>query len=151
VEGPREFVPSHAASGSSPVTNGQDVFDFQFPNYPLPNLPDSLPLEMPSRICAPVLTQSNFHALFSYPIRSCRHTGAGEGSAPLQPRVANKVVNGWSPVRGNNPCPLSSLAEPNDPERSRREVTLSGGPRPHRRLSHLLPFPAHETSVRARL
>jgi hypothetical protein len=36
-------------------------------------------------------------------IRSCRHTGAGEESAPLQPRVAREVVNGCSPFLVTTP------------------------------------------------
>ena len=37
--------------------------------------------------------QEQFPCIVLEPIRSCRHTGAGEGSAPLQPRVADNVVN----------------------------------------------------------
>jgi len=46
---------------------------------------------------APGPDLAQFPCIVLEPIRSCRHTGAGEGSAPLQPRVADKVVNGWFP------------------------------------------------------
>ena len=47
-----------------------------------------LPLDMPSRTRASSADTDQFHALHSSPIRSCGRTGAGEGTAPLQPRVS---------------------------------------------------------------
>jgi hypothetical protein len=137
-------------------TNGQDVFDFQLPNYPLPNLPDSLPLEMPSRIRAPGPDPEQF------PMH-CSLTRFVPADTLARVRDRLRCSHAW-PTRWLMAGPrfvvtTRSLCHPDrlrttlNPElaKGNGERARVEGPRPHRRLSHLLPFPAHGTSVRTRL
>jgi hypothetical protein len=68
---------------------------------------------------APGPAPEQFPCIVLDPIRSCRHTGAGEGSAPLQPRVARKVVNGCSPFLVTTPNSVFPTES--------RTMRLSGG------------------------
>jgi hypothetical protein len=87
-------------------TNGQYVFDFQLPNYQithLPNLADSLPsrdaVPNPAR---PVLTQSNFHALFSTRFVPADTLARVRERLRCSHAWPAKVVNGYFPVFGIN-------------------------------------------------